>query len=398
MGCQCPVLQGQARLAIYATLSVQTAEASSSPPQRLTKPFNKDGSTVTDDNYQHQAPRNDEIDLVELFYGLWTQKWLILLVTLAISAGAISYALLAKPVYESRVTVMPPSLSEIADFNLGRNGGTGLKAFSVSDVYAVFTRNLQAEKNRRQFFREVYLPSLDEARRSGSHDTLYKAFASAFSISAPNKSQPDLYSVTVEHHDPAQAAAWAKRYVDQVAQQSLDEMLKNAQRELAVHAQNIEQQIDGRRESAKARREDRITQLHEALTVAEAIGLDNPPVITGRSENNSELSAFMDGNLMYMRGSKALQAELRVLKARESDDPFIPDLRNLEERYKLYANVKLDPERVAVFRQDGEVEQPDTPIKPKKVLILALGVVLGGMLGLFIALIRLMLKKRLPRS
>jgi chain length determinant protein (polysaccharide antigen chain regulator) len=87
-----------------------------------------------------------------------------------------------------------------------------------------------------------------------------------------------------------------------------------------------------------------------------------------------------------------------VLKARESDDPFIPELRNLEEKYKLYANVKLDPERVAVFRQDGEVEQPDTPIKPKKILILALGVVLGGMLGLFIALIRLMLKKRLPHS
>jgi chain length determinant protein (polysaccharide antigen chain regulator) len=353
---------------------------------------------VTDDNYQHQAPRNDEIDLVELLYGLWTQKWLILLVTLAVSAGATAYAFLAKPVYATRVTVMPPSLSEIADFNLGRNGGTGLKPFSVSDVYAVFTRNLQAEKNRRQFFREVYLQSLDEARRSGSHDALYKGFAATFSISAPNKSQPDLYSVAVEHHDPAQAAAWAKHYVDQVAQQSLDEMLKNAQRELAVHAQNIEQQIEGRRESAKARREDRITQLHEALTVAEAIGLENPPVITGRTEDNRELSAFMDGSLMYMRGSKALQAELRVLKARESDDPFIPELRDLEEKYKLYASVKLDPERVAVFRQDGEVEQPDAPIKPKKALILALGVVLGGMLGLFIALIRLMLKKRLPHS
>ena len=41
---------------------------------------------------------------------------------------------------------------------------------------------------------------------------------------------------------------------------------------------------------------------------------------------------------------------------------------------------------------------PDAAIKPRKALILALGVVLGGMLGLFIALIRLMLKKRLATT
>lgn len=38
------------------------------------------------------------------------------------------------------------------------------------------------------------------------------------------------------------------------------------------------------------------------------------------------------------------------------------------------------------------------PIKPKKLLIVALGVVLGGMLGVFIALIRLMLRKRAAKA
>ncbi|MNR47248.1 hypothetical protein D3C85_1663300 [compost metagenome] len=89
---------------------------------------------------------------------------------------------------------------------------------------------------------------------------------------------------------------------------------------------------------------------------------------------------------------------MQVLKSRESDDPFIPDLRNLQEQYELYAGVRLDTEGVAVFRQDGNIEMPDAPIKPRKVLILALGVVLGGMLGLFIALIRLMFKKRSAKT
>ena len=349
---------------------------------------------MTADIYPRQIHRDDEIDLVELLHGLWTQKWLIVLVTLMVTAGAASYAFLSKPVYESRVAVLPPSLSEVAGFNQGRDESDGLKPFSVSDVYAVFARNLRAEETRRQFFREVYLPSLDQDQRAGSQDRLYKEFASELRVSVPNKSQPELYSVVVERHDPVQAANWAKRYIDLAARESLDEMLKNAQRELAVRARNIERQIESRRETAKTRREDRIIQLQEALKVAEAIGLDNPPVITGRVANDGELSAFMDGSLMYMRGSKALRAEMQVLEARESDDPFIPELRDLEEKHELYAGVKLDPERVAVFRQDGEVEQSDAPIKPQKALILVLGAVLGGMLGLVIALIRLMYKKR----
>ena len=357
---------------------------------------------MTEQTYPRQANSDDEIDLVELFYGLRTQKWLIVLVTLVFAVGAASYAFFSKPVYEARLAVLPPSLSDIAGFSLGRTGdntgGNGLKPFLVDDVYAVFTRNLQSEKSRRQFFRQVYLPSLDEAQRSGSQDGLYKAFGEKFSVKAPDKNQPDRYSVVVEHYSPELASTWAKQYIDQVAERSLDEMLQNSERELAVRARNIEQQIKSERASAKARRDDRTRQLQEALTVAEAIGLDNPPVITGRVSNDSELSAFMDGSLMYMRGAKALRAEMQVLLARTSDDPFIAELRNLEARYQSFADVNLDPSNVAVFRQDGDIEVPDQPIKPKKPLIVALGVVLGGMLGVFIALIRLMLRKRSAKA
>ncbi|MNF01447.1 Tyrosine-protein kinase ptk [compost metagenome] len=38
--------------------------------------------------------------------------------------------------------------------------------------------------------------------------------------------------------------------------------------------------------------------------------------------------------------------------------------------------------------------EPLKPVKPKKALILALGLVLGGVLGLFIALLRNMLRRK----
>ncbi|MHC5347853.1 GNVR domain-containing protein [Metapseudomonas furukawaii] len=117
--------------------------------------------------------------------------------------------------------------------------------------------------------------------------------------------------------------------------------------------------------------------------------MENPPVISG--QDAEQISAFMAGGLTYMRGAKALRAELNGLEERASDDPFIPELRNLEEEYDRYTSMQADPGKVAVFWQDGETEIPDEPIKPKRVLSLALGIVLGGMFGLFIALIRLML-------
>lgn len=356
------------------------------------------GPTVTDLASARQIHSDDEIDLFELFQGLWTQKWLIVLVALVITVSAASYAFFSTPIYEARIAVFPPSLSDIAGFNLGRRGGVGLKPFSVNDVYAVFARNLQSERSRRQFFRDVYLPSLNEAQRSGSQDSLYKKFNGNFSIKAPDKNQPDRYSVVVQHYNPELASIWAKHYIDQVAAQSLNEMLQNAERELAVQARNVMQQIRSERDSAKAHRDDRTKRLREALIVAEAIGLDNSPVITGRGSNDGELSAFIDGSLMYMRGAKALRAEMQVLMARTSDDPFIPELRNLERQYQLFAGVSFDRDKIAVFRQDGEVDVPDSPIKPKKPLIVALGVVLGGMFGVFIALIRLMLIKRFARA
>ncbi|MNE99914.1 hypothetical protein D3C80_1986580 [compost metagenome] len=87
-----------------------------------------------------------------------------------------------------------------------------------------------------------------------------------------------------------------------------------------------------------------------------------------------------------MRGSKALEAEIANLESRASDDPFIKGLRKMQESLTFYRNLKLDPATVAVYQQDGVVEQPDKPIKPKKVMIVLLSAVIAMALGLMTAL------------
>jgi chain length determinant protein (polysaccharide antigen chain regulator) len=170
-------------------------------------------------------------------------------------------------------------------------------------------------------------------------------------------------------------------------------MQLNVSSELDIRIRSVERRIASLRSTAQQRREDRIAILKEALVVARAVGMDSPQVTAGRTSSNEELSEFIDGSLTYMRGAKAIEAEMKVLEARESDDPFIPELRSSQEQLSFLKTVEVRPENVSVFTLDSVAEVPETPIKPKKSLIVALGIVLGGMLGVFVALIKVLIRR-----
>lgn len=338
---------------------------------------------------------NNEIELRDLLVALWGERLLILLVTLVVAAGAAAYAFLSTPVYEAKSSLLPPRLSDIAGYNLGRTEA-GLSQFKVADVYAIFTRNLVSEALKRSFFNEVYLPSLSAAERSKAQDVLWKRFNERLSAKAPDKSNPDYFEVRIEYKAPELAAEWVNRYVKRAAEQARKEMQENVLQEINTRINEIERRIAVLRESSSQQREDRIARLKEALIVADEVGLTAPQVTPGRTASDGDLSSFVDGSLMYMRGAKAIRAELQVLEARQSDDPFIPELRVIQGRLEFLKGIDVMPGNVAVAALDSAAEVPETPIKPKKVLILALGVVLGGMLGVFIALLRCLLRKGQP--
>lgn len=341
--------------------------------------------------------RDDEIDLVELAKALWSQKPIILAVTTACATIALAYALLSSPVYEAKATVLPPLLSDIAAYNAGRtesaSSQTQLKPFTTEEVYSVFTRNLRSLSLRRRFFREVYIPSLPEGERSGAQDQLWGRFNEAVSINAPDKQRTDLIEVSVQQSTPDLAAAWANELISRAAVASKGDMQLNVSSELGIRIRSIERRISSLRSTAQQRREDRIAILKEAQIVAKAVGMDAPQVTAGRTSSNNELSEFIDGSLTYMRGARAIEAEMKVLEARQSDDPFIPELRSLQEQLSFLKTIEVQPDNVSVFTLDSAAEIPETPIKPKRTLIVALGLVLGGMLGVFVALVHVLMRR-----
>ena len=337
---------------------------------------------------------SDEIDLFELAQNLWKQKLLISVVTLAVTALAAGYAFLSTPVYESKSSILPPRSADIAGYNLGRSEA-GLAEFTVASVYSIFTRNLRSEGLRREFFEQVYLPAETGSQGAKAKDQLRESFNKKLSVTNPDvKNTPERFEVAVQSADSGRAAEWVNVYSDLAAKKTQKDIADTVTTEISTRKKSILGHIAVLRESARKLREDRIARLSEALKVADKVGLQAPQVKASRTSSDGELEQFVDGNLMYMRGAKAIRAELDVLQNRQNDDPFIAGLRELENQLDFLAKVSVSPDGVAVFTLDSAAEVSETPIKPKKALILALGVVLGGMLGIFIALVRGMLAKR----
>ncbi|MBC3465593.1 Wzz/FepE/Etk N-terminal domain-containing protein [Pseudomonas sp. RW10S2] len=340
-----------------------------------------------------ERPGEDgEIDLFELVEAIWKQKFLIVVAVLACTAVAAIYAMTAKPVYEAKIFVQPPTQNDIAQLNYGRGGKTGLSVFSVKDVYGVYLANLQSDSLRREFFRSVYLSTLTAAERQGSQDALYARFNSMLELGVANREAPDRVFLRSAQEDPVRAARWVSEYAELAGNYAKQEIIANTRADFVVLADNLDQQNNAARESARRQREDQIVQLTEALRVARSIGLEKPPIIS--NSLSGEISAGMDGPLTYMRGAKALEAEIDNLRSRKSDDPFIPDLRERQETINFYRALQVDSDVVQVYRQDGVVESPDAPIKPKKTLIVLIGAIVGALLGFFMAFVRYLISAR----
>lgn len=355
-------------------------------------------------NVSHNQPP-DEIDLRALVQTLWASRILIILVTLAVTCIAAAYAFFSTPIYETYAQTLPPKASDLASYNIGSqltgvaiSGITEVNSFTAvppsikelttKDAYSAFLQNLASDTVRQQFFESVYLPAQRTETNQVSKDKLKKQLAKELTITLPTPTKPDDNSAKVrfEGSNPKNIANWADTYVALAVKATQKELLGDLAGEVTTRRQSIDDQISTLRKIALITRQDRIRRLKDALRVAKSIGLEVPA-------NSGNLVTSYTGEMTYLRGAKALQAELDVLEKRNNDDPYISNLSDLLKKQTLLKGIDLTPSHLSVATIDQVALVPVDPVKPKKVLILALGVILGGVLGALIALIRHMFKQ-----
>jgi len=359
-----------------------------------------------DNNADNHSYATDDIDLRQLIETLWTSRWLIIIVALTLTCAAIVYAFFSTPIYQTTAQTLPPTASGLASYNVASqltgsairgtasDIGPGIEPLTPQEAYKVFLRYLNSNTIRQDFFTQYYLPAQEEKETERDKQEAWKELNKDLTIRLPQKADELEASVSIEGSDPKAIAHWTNAYVDLAISATTQDFLERLTGEVKIREQSLEDQIVTLRRVAAKIREDQMTRLREALSVAESIGLESPAEGAPIIAQNINTEDIRSGSLLYLRGAKALRSELEILEQRKSDDAYIAELPNLLKQQALLAGIDLDPTLLSIVTVDRSAIVPEEPIKPNKPIVIILGLVLGLILGTFIALFRKLIAQR----
>lgn len=353
-------------------------------------------------NNNPNSRQADEIDLLQLCGTLWAGKWLVVcFMAIAALLASLYVFFVAQPRYALSVYLDAPAATSLEGLNKGRQLADAsnrkrererqpldLDPYTPEQVFAVFSRTLFSSDANQQFLHQVLnYPQHEQISSSAIEQNDWRV-----KVSPPDPKGRNQYKLTVMAEDSALTQTHLAQFLGIAQVEAMANILDEARNTVALHVNSIESIMATQRAAALKQRQDRIAQLREALIVAEAIAQANPQLNLGRSSSPPALSSYLDGSELYARGARALKAELEVLEARENDDPFIADLRAKEAVLEKLKAIAPDTSALMLYAIDGQVLVPENPVQPRKALILALALVLGGILGVFWVLIRNMVR------
>jgi len=354
-------------------------------------------------NQETQAPNynDDEIDLFELIETLWKEKLTIIGFTLLFAFGGIGYALLSTPSYEATASLLPPTQKDIAEltkadslaFSESISISTSPSTSTSTYVDYLFARVLSSNQLRMSFLSKPEINSIFNVGGS-SEQSIWKSVNEAVKVNVPTKGAVEKIDVTATHSDPVVAAFLANTFVELALNKTREQLISDFDEQLSQRIEALEGQVASREATYVTNVENEVLKLKDALVIANQINQKSPIDIQQLIEASSTTMMVDELRRLYRLGSDALEAEIAMLNERKKDKKLVPGLTGLQQQLALLKSTSVDPERIMPAQIDLAAMVPEYPVKPKKTLIVALAVVLGGMLGVVFVLIRQAVRNR----
>ena len=332
---------------------------------------------------------NDEIDLADLIRALWQGKWLVIGVTLATLALGIAYLVIAPKSYTASLNILALPNSQ-------------------ADVY-IELHEAQLIATDKQSLLALFVEDLKTQTQSVN--------GLGLSIASVTPTQSRLSFPTQAPGQLTQTVADALELAHRNVNQQLELNFSRHSNKLAANNTTAIEALDLERQQAivlfKAKQDQQIVALTEQAQIARTIDLDvgsftsyfnietNYETKTNKEHNTN---SFSGTEAAYLKGHVVLEKEIELIQSRKVED-FIPDLARIDflqaellknkevkrvEMMLAKTPIGTDQFSAAVYNLDTLVYKNNT----KTSLILALSIVLGGMLGIFVLLIRNVLMKQ----
>lgn len=332
---------------------------------------------------------NDEIDLVELFSALKKNIHIIIASIILITSLAIAYIFSSKPVYESSTIITQPKLSELHKIDQGIDLSELTPESELSRVH----RALINQDFQHDFFLKNILNTPDENPKNNL--AAFETFQNTLTIKKSNikKNNHDFIEIKIQAHNAKTAKELLANYISTANNLALKNSAEEYQAKIRGKIAKTEFEINEKLDIAKKSTTAQILRLEEAAKTARLLNIESGS--SNGSYNYNITSELTIHSLpLYTLGYKALEARIELLKMREDMSPFVPELSELQAKLNSLKKIKIQNKEINLYTYEKTPFTPHKPIKPRKALIIATSIILGAVIGCFIALIRYFTNKK----
>lgn len=360
-------------------------------------------------NLEQTQSYDDEINIGDLIRQLWAGKWIVSGITLVTVILAIMYLTVSPTNYTGTLDIYP--LTTVKKANYQQLAESSLLNINNDDLELLFIEEIQTLTGIQQAIKtNRYLVKLDN-ESDLEFSTRLRKTALGFSVSKPSEKKGDKiqnkWQLKFETQQPVlvqkvivDALTISNSNVKQQVQNNIHQAVKKHTRKLAGELKNIKIDTDILLRNAKLKTLSRIAFLKEQASMARSIKLDKD---TFNEITFSSQSALV-GNVnkeerFYLRGYIAIEQEIELLLKRKSEHLFIPQLITNQKRkqeleqdqeIKLLTELRsLTTIDTAAFESVSyDIVSTKFKNKVKPNLLLALAIILGGIMGIIVLLVR----------
>lgn len=362
---------------------------------------NNDYSRLTPPSFDN----NDEVDLRELVKALWDGKLIIVLSVLVFAISSVLYALNAQEWWSSKAKIIQPQDQDFAAyqnhvkqyqpvFNVFQDDGTVLiskELERLTDSKLLFKRFIDAfnsNDNKRDFFNssKEFQTLSTLAEREATPDEMRSFYASWMDkITVKQLGQDgDFYELAFQSMTKESSYSLLNQYIEMIIRKTHRDALNNLKAVVGSKQNELIQQQRVLERQAEIKLIVEIEKANFALEIARSAGVTQP------IQTNSSGEIF-DIEL----GAKAIEAKIKALQSIKELSVIEPRLQQVNAKLTMLESLEVDSSiqfQTVSFYEN--VEQPITRDRPKRALIIALGTILGAMLGIAIALIRFAFRRK----
>ncbi|OBW92119.1 LPS O-antigen chain length determinant protein WzzB [Gallibacterium anatis] len=363
---------------------------------------------------QQKSQTSDEIDLIELLTLLWKKKVIIIATTFICVVIAAIYAFTAKEQWTSKAEVIAPNAVSLNNYltirrEYARILGSDFDVNSLSNsLFSKFNQLMYSLDEREHFLSQSEVYKLESAGKDEEQQRviLNKLARENITITKPDaKKDPNAVwggvQVSFSAEKPALAQDTLKAFIKKISQESLDYNFKSFLIGYNEKLGDLRFQFNQIKQNANIQRKVKLENLNRSLDTAKQAGIKDYSRSFGGTETNLlnvirtdtsiPLSEFplSDNPYLFILGEKYITAQIDSIE--QSNIIYPPKYYQIQEQItqlealaQKFKEVKLETDAYTYL------SSPDYPVvkdKPKRLLILAAGMLIGLILSIIYVLL-----------